>query len=347
MKAAAILLMLAILTGNARAKPCPDCGTENDDLAKFCKSGCGFEFQKAGDKVYVKGVADEAFDAGRWESAKRLYEHLLSLDQGNAWAERRKADCERELAEETRRQRERAAAERAAREKREYDAWVANEHRNQAFNLQTAQGLLEIDDYASAGKYALLALVGDWENVAARTILWEVFENGLPGEWVDVQKEFRGVPVAKKYRDELTENSAKVGADIVVGMAGNAEQRGDKKVAVALYALAVQYDPSNSAGREGLQRYSPQSGEDPDSRLRKRLRTIEPEVPKWVVEQEIEAFAKVRIQIREDGRIGTTELTMSSGHRELDNLAIGAVKEWLYEPGLVEYRVVRVNFKKR
>jgi TonB family protein len=55
----------------------------------------------------------------------------------------------------------------------------------------------------------------------------------------------------------------------------------------------------------------------------------------------------VRIQILEDGRIGTVELTVSSGYRELDNLAIGAVKQWLYDPGTTEYRTVRVNFKLR
>ncbi len=80
---------------------------------------------------------------------------------------------------------------------------------------------------------------------------------------------------------------------------------------------------------------------------RRRIRTVEPPVPSWVEEQGIEAYAKLRIQILEDGRIGTVELTMSSGYRELDNLAIGAVKQWLYEPGLVEYRAVRVNFKLR
>lgn len=85
----------------------------------------------------------------------------------------------------------------------------------------------------------------------------------------------------------------------------------------------------------------------PGSRTRKRLRTVEPVVPAWVEEQGIEAYARVRYQILEDGRIGTIELSMSSGYRELDNLAIGAVKQWLYEPGLVEYRSVRVNFKLR
>ncbi|MBN1424544.1 TonB family protein [Candidatus Fermentibacteria bacterium] len=85
----------------------------------------------------------------------------------------------------------------------------------------------------------------------------------------------------------------------------------------------------------------------PGSRTRKRLRLVEPTVPAWVEDQGIEAYAKVRFQILEDGRIGTIELTMSSGYRELDNLAIGAVKQWLYEPGLVEYRSVRVNFKLR
>jgi len=85
----------------------------------------------------------------------------------------------------------------------------------------------------------------------------------------------------------------------------------------------------------------------PEDRERRRVRTVEPSVPSWVEEQGIEAYAKVRIQILEDGRIGTVELTVSSGYRELDNLAIGAVKQWLYDPGTTEYRTVRVNFKLR
>ena len=80
-------------------------------------------------------------------------------------------------------------------------------------------------------------------------------------------------------------------------------------------------------------------------RSRKRLRLIEPPVPTWVEEQGIETFSKIRFQILENGKIGTVELTTSSGYRDLDNLAIGAVKKWLYEPGLMEYRSVKINFK--
>lgn len=80
-------------------------------------------------------------------------------------------------------------------------------------------------------------------------------------------------------------------------------------------------------------------------RSRKRLRLVEPPVPTWVEEQGIETFSKIRFQILENGKIGTVELTTSSGYRELDNLAIGAVKKWLYEPGLMEYRSVKINFK--
>lgn len=104
---------------------------------------------------------------------------------------------------------------------------------------------------------------------------------------------------------------------------------------------------SRSLGVPGKPTLGPVAEASGERGQRKRLRTVEPSVPAWVEEQGIEAYAKVRIQILEDGRIGTVELTMSSGYRELDNLAIGAVKQWLYEPGLVEYRSVRVNFKLR
>ncbi len=80
-------------------------------------------------------------------------------------------------------------------------------------------------------------------------------------------------------------------------------------------------------------------------RKRRRIRTVKPVVPRWVEEKGIETYAKVRIQILESGKIGTVVLTMSSGERELDHLALGAVKQWLYDPGLVEYRLVKINFK--
>ena|GEM_PF-2782332 len=89
----------------------------------------------------------------------------------------------------------------------------------------------------------------------------------------------------------------------------------------------------------------PREGRPVSKRSRRRIRTVEPPVPSWVEEKGIETFSKVRIQILESGKIGTVDLTVSSGYRELDNLAIGAVKQWLYDPGLVEYRVVKINFK--
>jgi TonB family protein len=85
----------------------------------------------------------------------------------------------------------------------------------------------------------------------------------------------------------------------------------------------------------------------PSGAGRRRLRTVEPEVPAWVEEQGIETSTALRIEIREDGRIGNTWLTRSSGYRELDNLANAAVREWLYEPGLKEQRAVIIHFRLR
>ncbi len=113
------------------------------------------------------------------------------------------------------------------------------------------------------------------------------------------------------------------------------------------------YDPSRvrtagasrSPARPGKPTYAPPRPGPKSGRGRKRLRVEEPSVPSWVEDQGIEAFAKIRFQILENGKIGKIELTVSTSYRELDNLAISAVKRWLYEPGLVEYRSVKINFK--
>ncbi len=85
----------------------------------------------------------------------------------------------------------------------------------------------------------------------------------------------------------------------------------------------------------------------PSGASRRRIRTVEPEVPSWVEEQGIETSTALRIEILEDGRVGNAWLTRSSGYRELDNLANAAVREWLYEPGLKEQRAVIIHFRLR
>jgi TonB family protein len=85
----------------------------------------------------------------------------------------------------------------------------------------------------------------------------------------------------------------------------------------------------------------------PTGASRRRIRTVEPEVPAWVEERGIETSTALRIEILEGGRIGNAWLTRSSGYRELDNLAAAAVREWLYEPGLREQRAVLIHYRLR
>ncbi|MCU0294171.1 MAG: energy transducer TonB [Thermoanaerobaculaceae bacterium] len=187
--------------------------------------------------------------------------------------------------------------------------------------------MLRLDD-----KQSTLSLAGD-------------FVPTLPGDKLEVGGRRDAMVVQTGSRDGLAPSPT--GPGRTPRTTGYASPRPAERPGGVDHAPLRPTGPSRSFGTPGKPTMGSPGAASPGSGQRRRLRTVEPAVPSWVEEQGVEAYAKVRIQILEDGRIGTVELTMSSGYRELDNLAIGAVKQWLYEPGLVEYRSVRVNFKLR
>lgn len=47
-----------------------------------------------------------------------------------------------------------------------------------------------------------------------------------------------------------------------------------------------------------------------------------------------EGFVVLKVLVLQNGKVGKTELEKSSGYDMLDNTALGAVKKWIFIPGM-------------
>jgi len=71
-----------------------------------------------------------------------------------------------------------------------------------------------------------------------------------------------------------------------------------------------------------------------------------PEYPEWAERERVQASPKFYVTVGADGRVAKVRMAVSSGYNELDRLAEGSVRRWLYEPrpGRTEERRVIVQF---
>ncbi|MBN1423973.1 PEGA domain-containing protein [Candidatus Fermentibacteria bacterium] len=217
----ACILMLAVSL--AYAKPCPQCGTENIDEAKFCKQ-CGFEFAKADEirkaleqeRAALLERADSAYKAGRWEDALTSYRALLQKDSGNELAKGRIPECERKANEEKARRDQEA---RAAQLRREYDAWLEDARKNRTYRLKTARGLLDDGKLYEAGRNSMLALAGDWNWKEGRALLKEILSKATWNLSVcDPEAAFGGLTIAAPYKEELKQQALMVCREFAFGV---------------------------------------------------------------------------------------------------------------------------------
>lgn len=78
---------------------------------------------------------------------------------------------------------------------------------------------------------------------------------------------------------------------------------------------------------------------------RKALRVIKPEIPPNLGIQEPKVEVILRVVIAESGFISQAEIERSGGYLELDNRALAAVRQWIYESAMKrEVRLVRVEY---
>lgn len=62
------------------------------------------------------------------------------------------------------------------------------------------------------------------------------------------------------------------------------------------------------------------------------LRHVEPKYPKAARNNSIEGTVRIRILISTDGEVDTVDIVSSSGDDSLDNAAVVAAEQWLFEP---------------
>lgn len=62
------------------------------------------------------------------------------------------------------------------------------------------------------------------------------------------------------------------------------------------------------------------------------LRKVEPPYPESARESERQGTVVVRLQVLENGRVGEVSIRKSSGHDDLDQAALKAVKKWRFVP---------------
>ena len=62
------------------------------------------------------------------------------------------------------------------------------------------------------------------------------------------------------------------------------------------------------------------------------LKKVEPPYPSSAREKGLEGTAVIRVEILENGQVGDVAVKKSSGHQELDEAAIKAVKKWRFVP---------------
>ncbi|MBN1426509.1 PEGA domain-containing protein [Candidatus Fermentibacteria bacterium] len=222
MRVAALFVAMLSLAATLWAKPCPRCGTENDELAKFCKSGCGYEFveqeveQEEPDPATILLRANEAYAEGRWDEALRIYEALLKKDPENALAKVRIPDCERRVSE-LRRQRQ--AEERAREEVRVFEHWLRQASEQRQYRLATARGLVDEGKLVEAATYTLLALAPDWSWHEGRSLLCDIAEKSNWSHGIDqAAGVFADAPIASRFREQLQQSALSLCLEMISGL---------------------------------------------------------------------------------------------------------------------------------
>lgn len=110
---------------------------------------------------------------------------------------------------------------------------------------------------------------------------------------------------------------------------------------------AVQWSPAvalkPSAGAEGSPGLQAAPAGDPAGR--KALKVFKPDLPPNMGIQEPKVEVILRIVIAESGFVSTAEIERSGGYLELDNLALAAVRQWIYESApKKDVKLVRFNY---
>lgn len=79
---------------------------------------------------------------------------------------------------------------------------------------------------------------------------------------------------------------------------------------------------------------------------RKKLKIIKPEVPENLGIQEPLVEVIIKVKIAENGFITSAQIERSGGYLELDNLALTAVRQWIYESApKTEERHVKIKYE--
>ncbi len=260
-----VLLIAAVGFAQAYAKPCPRCGAENQEIAKFCKE-CGFDFSKAvepeqslTDAMEVLKRARAAYESGKWAEALGLYQRMEELRPGHPEAKDRIKECEGKVQEEQRRREEAAKAER---ERRQYEAWLAEMKKNREWALDEARYLMETQDHVGASRKALLALAGSWDWVEGRGVLREAFLKEMPGKCCDATGAFGQAEVTEAYRRELEKKAKEVCVEVALGLADEAERRGDRTKACSLHRQVLRWKPGDTRAEAGIKGCPREAGEE-------------------------------------------------------------------------------------
>jgi protein TonB len=56
--------------------------------------------------------------------------------------------------------------------------------------------------------------------------------------------------------------------------------------------------------------------------------------PKRAIQEKREGVVQLRIEVLTDGRVGSISIYETSGHRDLDETAIAAARNWHFHPAL-------------
>jgi protein TonB len=59
---------------------------------------------------------------------------------------------------------------------------------------------------------------------------------------------------------------------------------------------------------------------------------LKPRYPESARRAGVQGTTLLKLQVLENGRVGQVLVEQSAGHRDLDNAAAEAVKQWLFEP---------------